>query len=93
MATIKGNYVPGTGTINANTNIGFKLGLESRLSAADFTAQNGVFYLTSDSHRLYIGNADGSISPVNQGVINVPAMPTNKDAIPGQFYYITGDNI
>lgn len=93
MATIKGNYVPGTGTINANTNIGFKLGLESRLSAADFTAQNGVFYLTSDSHRLYIGNADGSISPVNQGVINVPAMPINKDAIPGQFYYITGDNI
>ncbi len=56
MATIKGTYTAGTGTINPNTNIGFKLGLESALTSASFTAQNGVFYLTSDTHRLFIEN-------------------------------------
>lgn len=93
MADIKGTYAAGTATINANTNIGFKLGLESKLKDASFSAVNGVFYLTSDTHRLFIGNSDGSVSPVNQGVINVDELPSYTNAVPGQFYYITSQNI
>ena len=93
MAVIKGTYAVDTATINANTNIGFKLGLESSLRSDSFSAVNGVFYLTSDTHRLFIGNSDHSVSPVNQGVINVTELPSKDGVIPGQFYYIEGSNI
>lgn len=93
MATIKGTYVAGTGTVNPNTNIGFKLGLESALTSSSFTAQNGVFYLTSDTHRLFIGDKDGNVCPINQGVITVSSLPDSTGVIPGQFYYITSSNI
>lgn len=92
MAEIKGSYVAGTATISPNTNIGFKLGTEANLKALA-QAQNGVFYLTSDTHRLYIGNSDGSVSPVNQGVIAVDKVSGIQNAIPGQFYYETSTNI
>lgn len=92
MAEIKGSYVAGTATISPNTNIGFKLGTEANLKALA-QAQNGVFYLTSDTHRLYIGNSDGSVSPVNQGVIEVEKISSVQNAIPGQFYYETSSNI
>ena len=36
-------------------NVSFKRGLASALTASGFTAQDGVFYLTTDSHRLYVG--------------------------------------
>ena len=93
MATIKGTYTWETATINSqNATVGFKLGLEKDLTSSSLTGQNGVFYLTSDTHRLYIGNSDGTISPVNQGVITVPSLPDYSNAIPGQFYYINGKN-
>ena len=93
MATIKGTYTWEQPTINSqNATVGFKLGLEKNLTSSSFTGQNGVFYLTSDTHRLYIGNSDGTISPVNQGVITVPSLPDYSNAIPGQFYYINGAN-
>ena len=92
MAEIKGSYVAGTATISPNTNIGFKLGTEANLKALA-QAQNGVFYLTSDTHRLYIGNSDGSVSPVNQGVIVVDKVSGVQNAILGQFYYETSTNI
>lgn len=93
MATIKGTYTWEQPTINSqNATVGFKLGLEKNLTSNSFTGQNGVFYLTSDTHRLYIGNSDGTISPVNQGVITVPSLPDYSNAIPGQFYYINGSN-
>ena len=94
MATIKGTYTWEQATINSqNATVGFKLGLEKDLTSSSLTGQNGVFYLTSDTHRLYIGNADGTISPVNQGVITVSSLPDYSNAIPGQFYYISGSNI
>ena len=94
MATIKGTYTWEQATINSqNATVGFKLGLEKDLTSSSLTGQNGVFYLTSDTHRLYIGNSDGSISPVNQGVITVSSLPDYNNAIPGQFYYISGSNI
>ena len=93
MATIKGTYTWETSTIDSkNATVGFKLGLEKDLTSSSLTGQNGVFYLTSDTHRLYIGNSDGTISPVNQGVITVPSLPDYSNAIPGQFYYINGSN-
>lgn len=93
MATIKGTYTWETSTIDSkNATVGFKLGLEKDLTSSSLTGQNGVFYLTSDTHRLYIGNSDGTISPVNQGVITVPSLPDYSNAIPGQFYYINGKN-
>lgn len=64
---------------------------------AQAAGEHGVFYLTSDTHRLYIGNSDKSISAVNEGVITVenysdlPSLssPADQKAHAGQFYYIT----
>lgn len=84
-----------------NSNVGFKLGTQS---AVDNIIKNrssvavGSFYLTSDTHRLYIGETDG-LHPVNEGVItvdsidNLPDVSSNKDAYAGRFYYIKNDNI
>lgn len=36
-------------------NVSFKRGLAANLAAAGFSAQDGVFYLTTDTHRLYVG--------------------------------------
>lgn len=74
------------------TNLGFSVGLESKLST--ITALDGVFYLTSDTHRLFIGDKNGNLSPVNQGVIsvdNVASLPTTGEQ--GQFYYAEAENI
>ena len=57
MANIVGSYTADTATITAGKQLGFKLGLESKLTSTSFTAQEGVFYLTSDTHRLFIGIA------------------------------------
>ena len=65
MANIVGTYTADTATIQAGAQLGFKLGLESKLTSSTFTATNGTFYLTSDTHRLYIGDKDGNVCPVN----------------------------
>jgi hypothetical protein len=93
MATIVGTYTADVPTITAGKQLGFKLGLESKLTSANFAAVEGVFYLTSDTHRLFIGNKDGNVCPVNQGVIQVDSLPEGANAIPGQFYYIKGSNV
>ena len=86
-------------------NVGFKLGLQPALDALLALGKNagateGSFYLTSDTHRLYIGNSDGSLSPVNEGVTTVaeigdlPRVTTDKAAAyVGRFYYVTQSNI
>ena len=86
-------------------NVGFKLGLQTALDAllakgAEANAVEGSFYLTSDTNRLYIGKADGSLKAVNAGVVtvaNVAALPNvtseNQAAVAGQFYYATAENI
>ena len=66
---------------SANPNVKFKLGLQSAidnyLSAkinSDVAsshpewvgqAEHGTFYLTQDTHRLYVGNYDHTFSAVN----------------------------
>lgn len=92
MADIKGGYVAGTPTITGTPNVGFRMGTEGGLKTLA-SATKGTFYLTTDTHRLYIGNDDGSLSPVNQGVITVSDLSSISNAIPGQFYYITNGNI
>lgn len=85
-------------------NVGFKLGLQKDLdtllsAGTNAGAAHGSFYLTSDTHRLYIGNSDGSLSAVNEGVTTVATLgqlPNTKDnplAYVGRFYYVTGSNI
>jgi len=68
---------------------------------------DGCFYLTVDTasdnsttaSKLYVGRADGSIVPVNQGIVNISNLETLKDATlnhsftAGDFAYVGQDNI
>lgn len=82
-------------------NVSFKQGLQAALNSIAQTngAEEGSFYLTSDSHRLYIGLAGGSIASVNEGVTTVadvaalPSVTSGKDLTAGQFYYAATENI
>lgn len=98
---------------NEHPNVGFKLGTDQALQAlllagTNANATHGTFYLTQDTHRLYVGNADHSISAVNEGIIFVDRVsgatgsetqlptPSSSDewkAVQGQFYYCSTDNI
>lgn len=90
-------------TISAGKNIQFLLGTQQNLekyikgpSAADGArAAEGSFYLTNDTHRLYVGTASGKAVPVNEGVITVPNVDSlnNITAHPGEFYYVKNGNI
>lgn len=84
----------------------FKLGtqadmntmLENNSQASESlrSGTHGTFYLTQDTHRLYVGNADRTISEVNSGILTVSTLPSsssNPAPSPGQFYYLTGQNI
>ena len=86
------------GTISAGKNIQFLLGTQANLEkyiSGSSTAAEGTFYLTNDTHRLYVGTSAGTAVPVNEGVITV----SNIDALqhvsahPGEFYYVTTGNI
>lgn len=92
----------------ANKNIGFKVGTQAALDTlrTQNAGKNGIpgtFYLTGDTHRLYIANDDKTISPVNPGVITVAtledlpdmtgATAEVKQATAGNFYYVSGSNI
>ena len=88
------------GTINPGGNIKFLLGTQDSLEnyivgKNGAVAENGAFYLTNDTHRLYVGTSDGKAVPVNEGVITVQDVgnlpSTNVHA--GEFYYATNQNI
>ena len=62
------------GTISAGKNIQFLLGTQANLEkyiSGSSTAAEGTFYLTNDTHRLYVGTSLGTAVPVNEGVITV----------------------
>lgn len=88
------------GKINPGGNIKFLLGSQSNLKKYILgengaVAENGAFYLTDDTHRLYVGTSNGKAVPVNEGVItvqDVANLPTT-DVYPGEFYYATNQNI
>lgn len=87
-------------------NVLFKRGLENNLFNLN-TYEDGCFYLTSDTNRLYIGvagdNGSVTLESVNEGVKtvqNINSLPTltgdgvvNKPQYQGRFYYCTDDNI
>lgn len=89
--------------VKANAVLGFKVGTQAAVDAilsAGSGAVHGSFYLTKDTHRLYVGNEDTSLSPVNEGVItvatlgNLPSVnAANSNVYAGRFYYVTQGNI
>ena len=90
--------------INAGAYIGFRTGTQATVNgmlANGTGAVHGTFYLAADTHRLYIGNSDGTLSPVNEGLTTVTRVadlpnPSNDSdwvALQGQFYYCTNENI
>lgn len=86
------------GTISAGKNIQFLLGTQANLEkyiSGSSTAAEGTFYLTNDTHRLYVGTSLGTAVPVNEGVITVPNLDAlqHVSAHPGEFYYVTNGNI
>lgn len=84
--------------ITAGSNVCFLLGTQAKLNTmmTGKSGANGTFYLTSDTHRLYVGTSDGSVQPVNEGVTtieNLAALKKLEDPNPGEFYYLTAENI
>jgi hypothetical protein len=61
-------------------------------------AKEGAFYLTNDTHRLYIGRTVNNVTKpvaVNEGVVTVNTvddLPTTGVNV-GEFYYVTTGNI
>lgn len=91
-------------------NVGFKLGTQAKVDALLKTpgtsVVEGSFYLTSDTHRLYIGqkatadDTNAQLFAVNEGVITVdtiedlPKVSTADSSVyAGRFYYVTNGNI
>ena len=89
-----------TTDINNGSQVKFLLGTQAALEPyikGTSKAVNGTFYLTNDSHRLYVGNKDGKAVPVNEGVTTVENLTllqsTYATAHPGEFFYVTDGNI
>lgn len=88
--------------ITAGKVVGFKVGTQASMDAllalgTGANAAEGHFYLTGDTHKLYIGNADKSLSLINAGSVNIVSssedLPEGDNIIKNSFYYIPGDNI
>lgn len=91
--------------------LGFKVGLQSTVDTmlsqgTNANADHGCFYLTKDAHRLYVGNEDGSLSAVNEGIewiatwtqlqaiaSTAASSVTGADYLTGRFYYVQDKNI
>lgn len=92
-------------TASPNVNVMFKRGTQSSFNNLS-TYQDGCFYLTTDSHRLYIGAGGNKANLVSQSVITydnwaaIEAL-SNKSSSSyapglcseGQFYYAKAENI
>ncbi len=82
--------------IAANSNVVFRHGTQAALDKIreQGTAVSGTFYLTDDSHRLYVGQEGGDAVPVNEGITTVTSinnLPTASKLNAGQFYYIAAE--
>lgn len=92
--------------------VGFRVGLQSTVDSMLANDPNapaaihGCFYLTKDAHRLYIGNEDGSLSAVNEGIewidnwTSLQAIATTAASsvsgakyLTGRFYYVQDRNV
>ena len=66
-------------SVQSGAVLGFKVGTQARVNeliaaGANAGAAHGTFYLAQDTHRLYIGNEDTSLSPVNEGITTVASI-------------------
>lgn len=83
-----------------DSNVLFLQGSQTNLNGliTNGGAKEGAFYLTNDTHRLYVGRNNGTkIIPVavNEGVVTVAevnSLPTSG-VNAGEFYYATKENI
>lgn len=74
-------------------NVSFKRGLSTALSS--ITVEDGVFYLTTDTHRLYVGQGS-NLAELNQSVTTYATwadMEANAPKQEGQFYYAIQENV
>lgn len=83
---------------NNNNTVGFKRGLHANLPKSS-NAIEGVFYLTTDTERFYVGKSDGSLAELNKSIRIVNSLGElpdlsvlHEDVAVGDFYYIAGDN-
>lgn len=73
-------------------NVSFKRGLSTALSATGFAAQDGVFYLTTDTHRLYVGQGSNLVE-LNRYVKYVNTINNfPKEAADGDFAFASATN-
>lgn len=85
-------------TINVDSLIKFKHGTQNDLDTkiiANKAGESGTFYLTNDTHRLYVGLSDKTVVPVNEGIVTYDTLPgasENKN-LAGQFAYIKNTGI
>lgn len=75
----------------ASTKVLFKKGTKEALMAKT-SYEPGCFYLTTDSHHLYIGTEDETLAKVNGNIHPVATLPTTGGE-PGEFYYLPSQNI
>lgn len=72
--------------------VNFKAGTQSKLNKLS-KGQNGTFYLTTDSNKLYVGKENGEVVLLNQDIIKVKRLKDIDTPQPHQFYYIEDENI
>lgn len=76
-------------------NVFFKRGSHNQLpTSGTSSVVDGAFYLTTDTHRLYVGQGTDLVE-LNKSITSVASisnLPTSNVAV-GQFYYVTGSNI
>lgn len=80
-----------------NTPVKFKLGLQTKINEylnGGTGWEVGTFYLTSDSNRLYVGQADGIqlLNKVVQVYSSLDQLPGQNQAHEGDFAYISGSS-
>ena len=74
-------------------NVSFKRGLSTALS--NVAVEDGVFYLTTDTNRLYVGQGS-NLAELNQSVTTYATwadMEANAPKQKGQFYYAIQENV
>lgn len=74
-------------------NVSFKRGLSTALS--NVAVEDGVFYLTTDTNRLYVGQGS-NLAELNQSVTTYATWKDMEENAPkqkGQFYYAIKENV
>ena len=70
--------------------IGFKVGTQTNVNdlIVNGGAVHGTFYLAQDTHRLYVGNEDTTLSPVNEGIVTVATISDLPSFTTAAIFYV-----